>query len=162
MESQTLPPGLSEYDENQFDPIKGIGEIAGHAPKFVSEFQSPDRFMIRFYRHKKTLAFYAKVWFGHQCEGPPGTVHGGAVAAVLDEAMGQASWIAGFPVLAASITVNFRARVVLNEIHELHATINKQADRKVFVEARLLNLHGEIMADSTGLFIRFPQDSLTR
>lgn len=148
-----LPKELFESGED-YDPIEGISEIAGHAPKFVSEFQSPERFLIRFYKNKFTKALLTKVWFGSQCEGPPGTVHGGAVAAVLDEAMGQAAWIGGYPSLAAHISVNFRMRVAINKVATIEAAVTKTQDRKIYVDAKLWSYDHQIMADSSGLFIK--------
>ena len=40
--------------------------------------------------------------------GPPGHVHGGAMAAALDEAMGAVCWMNGHPVVAATISREIR------------------------------------------------------
>src|SRR5438128_1851482 len=48
-----------------------------------------------------------RVWFGRKTAGPPGHVHGGCQAAILDEMMGSTAWHFGYPVVAANIDVSF-------------------------------------------------------
>src|SRR5205823_1703336 len=49
----------------------------------------------------------ADVLLGAAHEGPPGRVHGGWVAAVLDHVLGRATAAAGFPGMTASLTVDY-------------------------------------------------------
>ena len=51
----------------------------------------------------------ARAWFGPHTKGPPGHAHGGSMAALLDEVVGGAAWVAGHPVVAATLNVRFRA-----------------------------------------------------
>jgi acyl-coenzyme A thioesterase PaaI-like protein len=77
----------------------------------VSGETAADRTRVRYYRADDHL--HACVWFGPLTEGPPDSVHGGAIAAVLDEAMGAVSWMLGHRVLGARITVNYLQRTPL-------------------------------------------------
>ena len=46
---------------------------------------------LAYFRKPGEARLYAKAWFGSKTMGPPGHVHGGAMAATLDEAMGAAA-----------------------------------------------------------------------
>ena len=66
---------------------------------FLSE---GDRVRLAYFRKPDEPILYAKAWFGSKTMGPPGHVHGGAMAATLDEAMGAVCWMNGHPVVAAT------------------------------------------------------------
>jgi acyl-coenzyme A thioesterase PaaI-like protein len=139
--------------DSGWETFIGIADLAGHPPKFVSFGQESNRLLIRFFRQLSDNTLKGRVWFGPLCEGPPRTAHGGSVAAVLDEAMGQAGWLAKLPVVAAKIEVNFRKMLPLGRIMNLHAEVTRVDGRKVFIAARILGPKNELFADSTGLFI---------
>ena len=62
-------------------------------------------------------------------EGPPGRVHGGWVAAVLDHAVGRAVAAAGFPGMTASLTVNLNKGALRLKFHScaIFAAVRGQA-----------------------------------
>ena len=55
---------------------------------FVSGAEAGRRTRVAYFRAPGSDHLHAWVWFGPGSEGPPESVHGGAIAAVLDEAMG--------------------------------------------------------------------------
>jgi uncharacterized protein (TIGR00369 family) len=55
----------------------------------------------------------AELCFDTRAQGPPGFVHGGALAAVLDEAMTIACWTRGRKVVVARLEVEFKRPVPL-------------------------------------------------
>jgi uncharacterized protein (TIGR00369 family) len=55
----------------------------------------------------------AEIRFDSRAQGPPGFVHGGALAAVLDEAMTMACWSRGRRVVVARLEVEFKRPVPL-------------------------------------------------
>lgn len=103
---------------------------------------------------------YAKAWFGRETQGPPGHVHGGAMAAVLDEAMGGACWMNGHRTVAAKIAVSFLEMVKLETETRVESRIERVDGRKVYVRAMLFDRERRV-AESDGLFIvlRELQDS---
>ncbi len=113
---------------------------------------SPEGFGIQFMvlEDKSILAKFA---FDEHKEGPPGHVHGGAVAAVLDEAMGTAAFENERPGFTATMTVNYRASVPLNTAIEVRARIDRIQGNKTFASAEMTLPDGTIAADSTGMFI---------
>ncbi|HGY11225.1 MAG TPA: hypothetical protein ENK36_02525, partial [Desulfobacterales bacterium] len=54
---------------------------------FVST-DTEDRIKIQYYFERHSGHFLSRVIFGQKSQGPPGHVHGGAIASVLDETMG--------------------------------------------------------------------------
>lgn len=92
------------------------------------------------------------VWFGWKTAGPPGHVHGGCQAAVLDEMMGSTGWYYKHPVVAAKIEFELLEMVPYEKEYDLRGFITKVDKRKVHIEAQLFK--GEVIyARSKGLFI---------
>ncbi|MCO8129118.1 PaaI family thioesterase [Acidimicrobiia bacterium EGI L10123] len=72
--------------------------------------------------------------------GPPGRVHGGWVAAILDQVLGLASVAAGHPGMTASLTVHMRRAT------PLHSDLTVEA-RQLSVDGRRSTVWGAIFAD---------------
>lgn len=102
-----------------------------------------------------------RVWFGRKTAGPPGHVHGGCQAAILDEMMGCTGWHFGHTVVAAKIEVSFLEMIPYEQCYELRGKITSVDDRKVRIEAEIYS--GEIIfANSSGLFIILNGDQLKK
>lgn len=86
-------------------------------------------------------------------EGPPGYAHGGAVAAVLDEAMGTACFEAGRVGFTVTMTVNYRTSAPLDQPLRVAASVERTEGRKTFTWAALTNHDGQLIADATAIFI---------
>ena len=112
------------------------------------------RLRLRMFVRESTMRLYTKVWWGPDAEGPPGHGHGGSMAAVLDHTMGICCWVAGHPVVAANISINFHRSIPLGKIYTVETWVEKVEDKKVYT-------HGEIYLDDqekpystgSGLFI---------
>lgn len=85
-------------------------------------------------------------------EGPPQHAHGGAVATVLDEAMGSAAFYAGRLGFTMTMTVNFRASAPLETDLIVRARVVGTDGKKTHVTAEMTMQDGTVIADSTGLF----------
>lgn len=77
---------------------------------------------------------------GWAYEGPPGSVHGGYVAAIFDQFLGMAQTLGKGPGMTAYLHVNYHNRTPLNTRLELEARLLQREGRKTLMEA-------EIMAD---------------
>ena len=97
-------------------------------------------------------ALVGKLWFGPGAEGPPKHAHGGAIAAVFDEIMGAAAWIAGYPILAASISVEFKKPVPLGMEVFYDAIVKKVEGRRVHVEGTIYSDDSNLFASGNGMF----------
>jgi acyl-coenzyme A thioesterase PaaI-like protein len=118
-----------------------------------------DRVRIAYFRKPKEPELYAKAWFGVKTMGPPGHVHGGAMAAALDEAMGAVSWMNGHRVVAASIKVNFLAMLPIETETILIASIARVDGRKISTRSSLTDPKGQKVAEADGLFIVLKEET---
>jgi len=154
VEPEIPPPG--------FGPEPGWTPLAmprrfGKGRSFVSGDTESDAIRIYYYLRESDGVFCAKLWVGYGAEGPADHAHGGSMAAILDEAMGFAAWVAGHPVVAATITINFLRSLPLNRIVHVEAWVDAVEDVKVSTFGRILDPeNGHRYADGQGLFIERP------
>lgn len=112
-----------------------------------------DRVRIAYFRKPGEPHLYAKAWFGRKTMGPPGHVHGGAMAAAIDEAMGAVCWMNDHKTVAASISVKFIAMLPIETETILESRIDRIDGRKISTRASLTNPAGQVVAEGEGLFI---------
>lgn len=112
-----------------------------------------ERTRVEYFRDPDDNHLHAKVWFGPHTEGPPESVHGGAIAAVLDEAMGAVCWMNGHPVVGARITINYRHLTPLGFSGRVESWIEHIERRKIFIRSQLRDEHGKVHAEGEALFI---------
>ena len=113
------------------------------ADTFVSGDSSDHRLSIRYYRRDDNGALAGKVIFGPGTQGPPAHAHGGSMAALLDEAMGGAAWMAGHPVVAAQLNITFRTMLPLGTRCLVSARVVEANGRKIKTTAELHSADGE-------------------
>ncbi len=124
----------------------------GKGRPYVSGEPKGDRLRVRYFRRESDGALVAKVWFGPGTEGPPGHAHGGSIAAVLDETMGGATWMAGHTTLSRCIEVHYRRMVPLGTEAWIEARVLSHDERTVRARAELTDADGGVYADGEGLF----------
>lgn len=149
--------------DRRFDPPEVVPEpgwtpveppnLEGGRGSFVSGEPAEGRLRVCYFRRPEDERLVGRAWFGSGAEGPPAHAHGGAIAAVLDEAMGSTAWLAGYPVVAAHIEVDFRRMLPLGTDARLEAWIERVDGRKVSVRGRLAGEDGRVFAESGGLFV---------
>jgi len=115
--------------------------LVGGSLRFVSGDPQGRRFRVRYYRDAEKH-LHARIWFGPETEGPPGHAHGGAVAAVMDEALGLAAWAAGYPIVVGNLNVRFRNLLPLQRVVTVES-------RVVSAEGRKIMVHGKIFCGET-------------
>jgi uncharacterized protein (TIGR00369 family) len=119
-----------------------VKQLPEHGPCFVCGTENPHSIGVTWYM-REDGAMVTEIAFTQAQQGPPGHVHGGASAAVLDEAMGGAVWGAGFKALAVNLTVDYRRPLPLGQPVFVEAHL---VDR----EGRTIRARGEIrLADGT-------------
>lgn len=110
--------------------------LVGESLRFVSGEPDGNRFRVRYYRDSDNH-LHARIWFGPETGGPPGHVHGGAVAAVMDEALGLAAWAAGYSIVVGNLNVSFRTMLPLEQVVTLESRVISAEGRKIKVHGRL-------------------------
>ena len=130
---------------------------------FVSGDRSDHRLSVRYYRRDADGTLIGKVHFGPGTQGPPDHAHGGSMAALLDEAMGGAAWMAGHPVVAAHLNLNFKAMLPLGTPCIVEAEVVSVEGRKVRTQGVLRDEAGEhIYCQGEALFIILHEDRIDR
>ena len=130
---------------------------------FVSGDDSDRRLRVRYYRCAADDTVCAKVLSGDQAQGPPGHVHGGGQAAILDEAMGGAAWLAGHPVVAARLEITFMRMLPVGAPAVVRAEVVAVEGRKVRTRGRVTDPDGAVeYSRAEGLFIVLDQDQIDR
>lgn len=151
----TPPPLVSEPG---WTPLHPLPEVEA-ARSFVSgEHQA--RFRVAYFRRETDRHLMARAWFGPDAEGPPGHAHGGAVAAVLDEALGAAAWAEGHPIVVARLITDFRQMVPIGTDATVEAWVHKVDGRKVYTHARLTDPAGALLAEGQAICVRLNPEHL--
>ncbi|OFW44861.1 MAG: hypothetical protein A3J29_06740 [Acidobacteria bacterium RIFCSPLOWO2_12_FULL_67_14b] len=119
-----------------------------------------DRIRIAYFRKPDAGTLYARAWFGPRALGPPGHVHGGAMAAVLDECMGAVSWMNGHFSVAAQISISFVGLLPIGTDTTVEAWIEKVEGRKVYARAHMKDPSGLVVTEGQGLFVILKEDVL--
>ncbi|MBU8870939.1 MAG: PaaI family thioesterase [Gemmatimonadales bacterium] len=121
---------------------------------FVSGDRSDHRLSIRYYRRNEDGALIGKVFFGPGTQGPPDHAHGGSMAALLDEAMGGAAWLAGHPVVAAQLNIKFSTMLPLETPCLVEAEVVGVEGRKIRTRGVLRDMSGQnTFCEGEALFI---------
>lgn len=93
------------------------------------------------------------VVLGAAYEGGPGLVHGGVLSLLIDHAMGQALFTAGYSAMTVSLEVRYRAPTPLDAPLAVRAGLERMEGRKLFVAASV-SVGGRLTAEAHGVFIQ--------
>jgi acyl-coenzyme A thioesterase PaaI-like protein len=143
--ADVAPPGWDDLHLPEF--AQPASFLSGHAV--------PGRLRIRYYQKRHPLQIAARAWFGPATEGPAGLVHGGAMAAALDEAMGVAvTRTVGRPGLTAELHVRFRKPLTPGFATIIRPSIVARRSRRVVARAVLLAAAGgAVHAEAEAVFV---------
>jgi uncharacterized protein (TIGR00369 family) len=86
-------------------------------------------------------------------EGPPGYVHGGIIATLLDEAMSKAVRSHGLVAMTRHMDVDYLRPVKSKAAIRLEGRVTRSEGRKHWTEAKILDDEGTVLAHGKGLFI---------
>jgi acyl-coenzyme A thioesterase PaaI-like protein len=139
-------------------PVEPFPSGPSHRSFVSGSAASIERTRVNYFREPASDHLHATVWFGPHTEGPPESVHGGAIAAVLDEAMGAVCWMNGHPVVGARITINYLHMTPLGFSGRVESWIEQIERRKIFIRSRLSDESGRVHAEGEALFIELQPD----
>jgi uncharacterized protein (TIGR00369 family) len=86
-------------------------------------------------------------------EGPPGFVHGGVTALVLDQVLGMAASANGTPGMTATLDMRYRRPTPYGVPLTVEARAVRAEGRKTFAEARITGPDGKVTVEATALFV---------
>lgn len=85
-------------------------------------------------------------------EGPPGYVHGGVLALVLDQIFGEAAAAAGTPGMTGTLTIRYRRPTPLGDCSAA-AWVDHTEGIKTTVKGELRDAEDQVTVEAEGLFI---------
>jgi len=89
-------------------------------------------------------------------EGHVGLLHGGIIATLLDETMSKSVRARGFTAMTRHMEVDYLRPVPSVTPLRIEGRVTHSEGRKHWSEARILNAHGTVLAQSKGLFVEIP------
>ncbi|MBM3730837.1 MAG: PaaI family thioesterase [Actinobacteria bacterium] len=102
-----------------------------------------------------------RVTYGLAYEGPPGCVHGGFVAAALDEVLGQTQSLTGEPGMTGELVVRYKAPTPLYVELVITGRVVKVDGRKIYTHATVM-AGDTLCAESEALFISMNKEVFAR
>ena len=110
--------------------------------------------VVRYYKGGDGQGVVSKVLFGPRTHGAPGLVHGGAMAAVLDEVMAGTLLFGGHFAFGADLHVHYRQMLPVPNRCVADGRIDRLEGRKIFASARLRDVTGQtVFAEAEALFV---------
>jgi len=136
--------------------------IHGHSTRYVRLQKNycfgcgknnPDGMRLKFIYDEARQRFVCRFRLGKRYTGPPGHVHGGIIATILDEAMGKPNKLRHVIALTSTLTVDYLKPVPLNKPLRVESREVRVRGRYHTNAAEIVNEKGEVLARSKGLFI---------
>jgi acyl-coenzyme A thioesterase PaaI-like protein len=90
--------------------------------------------------------------FGAAYEGPPGSVHGGYIAAAFDEVLGFVQSLSGSPGFTGTLTIKYRSPTPLHTALEYRCELKQQKGRKIFAGGQAF-AGDRVCAEAEAIFI---------
>ncbi|XP_049736460.1 acyl-coenzyme A thioesterase THEM4 isoform X2 [Elephas maximus indicus] len=89
---------------------------------------------------------------GLYLQGPPGFLHGGALATLIDITLGTNAMVAGGPVMTANLDISFKRPVPLCSVVVINSQLDKVEGRKFFVSCNVRSADEQTLhTEGTGL-----------
>jgi uncharacterized protein (TIGR00369 family) len=90
-------------------------------------------------------------------QGPPSHAHGGASAAILDEAMGLVVWAAGHKVAAVNLEIKYHKPLPLHQPLTLEAKISRIDGRKISSVGEIRLADSTVAVSGSGVYVAAPK-----
>jgi len=117
------------------------------------------RIEMSFFKNTNDQSLEGYTKFAPVTQGPPGYVHGGLLAFVLDEAMGSSTWMHGHKTVAANININFIDLAPVDKNLFIKSEITSIEGKKIYVRGKI-QFNEKDLVTSEGLFIMISGEML--
>lgn len=114
----------------------------------------------RFLEEPVSLITHAR--FKTHAEGPPGHVHGGATAGLIDEVMGILIWNQSMPCVTQELNLYYRKALPLTLSSWILTEITLISEKTVEIQSRIQDESGKSYVEATGIFHRLTSSQLER
>ena len=101
--------------------------------------------------HDETGRAWSDFHLGAAYEGPPGLVHGGVSALILDQLLGEAAGAGGKPGMTGTLTLRYRRGTPLGDLRA-EAWIERSEGIKTWARGHVMDAEG-VTVEAEGLFI---------
>jgi acyl-coenzyme A thioesterase PaaI-like protein len=105
--------------------------------------------------------YEANLVFDDRHQAAPGLVHGGLVAAALDEACGLLATWYRFPTVTGRLFVNYRRPVPINTELLVRARLDREHGRRIHIDGEVVD-GGDVLAQARGAFVHVPLEHFLR
>lgn len=134
------------------DPKLGEEERLSQAQLFTRGFEDGLGFEYVIFKNndeKRTVCLFQG---GPYLQGVPGLLHGGAMATMIDVALGSCT---GGAVMTANLNINFKRPVPLCSVVVINSQLDKLEGRKLFLSCNVRSVDEKTLySEATGLFIK--------
>ncbi len=127
------------------------GGLVGSWGNTVVGLRNPVALPLKFVYEPERI--WAEFTPGALFEGPPGHMHGGAIAMFLDQVLGELSAHLKKPGLTANLSVDYKFPTKLNTPLRIEAWLDRVDGFKTWTKGTVSTLDGTVTAEGTGLFI---------
>lgn len=130
-------------------------KLPEHGSCFVCGAENPHSIGVTWYQDEDG-SIQTEMVFTTAHQGPPGHAHGGASAAVLDEAMGAAVWRAGYSVASVNLEINYSRPLPLGQTVCITARIAEIQPRKILTTSEIRLSNGVVAVTGRGIYVEAP------
>ena len=143
--------------ESLADSLESVGTLGVRQESLLRHTRSPLSGVMNPVAPPMTSEYHADrvvstVTFNEAYQGPPACVHGGFVAALLDEALGRARHLTERNCVTGSLKVDYRRPTPVNVELKVEARIVEMHPRKMLVRGEILH-GGEVTAEAEAVFV---------
>ncbi|MGC8721712.1 MAG: PaaI family thioesterase [Caldisericaceae bacterium] len=89
---------------------------------------------------------------GREYEGYPGVVHGGIIAAILDDVMGNIEFRKGYVAFTIELNIKYLKKCLVGEELIAKGKLNSLSHRIIETEGEILDLSGEIRVKASAKY----------
>ena len=130
---------------------------------FVCGTSNPHGLQLRFHTEPEDHVIHSDYIPSDHHAGYPGVLHGGAVAAVLDEAMlWAATHATGRMQMSVELAVRYRGKTLTGSHHRIVARFVRQRATMCSTTAELLDAAGDVCATASGKYLPLPREDAAR
>lgn len=126
-----------------------------HGSCFVCGQQNSHSMGVTWYA-REDGSIFAEVTLTNAQQGPPGMAHGGASAALLDEAMGAAVWRGGFRAAAVNLNTTFMKPVPLEVRVRVAGVFVEKKGKHIFAQGEIRLPDGALAVKGKGVYVEAP------
>jgi uncharacterized protein (TIGR00369 family) len=130
-------------------------KLAEHGPCFICGTANPHNMGVTWLADDEGR-IHTTVTLSLAQQGPPGHVHGGASAALLDEIMGMAVWNAGHQVASVNLECEYRRPLPLGVELHVHGEIVEQTGRAIRTRGAITLPDGTQAVIGRGIYVEAP------